>query len=332
MEERIWRDSTKSYQRFFARSIGVSNRCKSQALKRVLSDFGAEHSFAAASRSVQEHYGFELHPSAVRQATLEASQRAQEALEKKYDAPYRVLPAQGKEWIIAEADGTLVRTVESVKRGSKRPQHWKEMRLTAAVAQGSCQKVYGATFEAVDEVGRRLGHCARDAGWGLNSHIHVVADGAEWIRNQSQIVFGDQNHALCDFFHVSQYVAAAAKVIAPQRSDSWRRVQQKRLKRGALQLVIDQLHACCEPEDPSVQETPVRDAWRYLTNRRDILDYKSALENNLPIGSGIIESGHRHVLQARLKKPGAFWLPENAEALAQLRVLRANLQWESLWN
>ena len=39
-------------------------------------------------------------------------------------------------------------------------------------------------------------------------------------------------------------------------------------------------------------------AYRYLNNRRDCLDYKSALKNDLPIGSGLIESGHRHVLQA----------------------------------
>jgi hypothetical protein len=32
------------------------------------------------------------------------------------------------------------------------------------------------------------------------------------------------------------------------------------------------------------------------------------LKLGLPIGSGMIESGHRHVLHARLKKAGAAWL------------------------
>ncbi|MGV3772404.1 MAG: ISKra4 family transposase, partial [Verrucomicrobiales bacterium] len=53
---------------------------------------------------------------------------------------------------------------------------------------------------------------------------------------------------------------------------------------------------------------------------------------DLPIGSGMIESGHRHVLQARLKKAGTAWLPNNADDLAQLRVLRANEQWQAFWN
>jgi len=68
----------------------------------------------------------------------------------------------------------------------------------------------------------------------------------------------------------------------------------------------------------------VREARRYLGNRRDPPDYPRALRLDLPIGSGLIESGHRHVLQVRLKRPGTAWLPDNADALAQLRVLRAN--------
>ena len=45
---------------------------------------------------------------------------------------------------------------------------------------------------------------------------------------------------------------------------------------------------------------------------------------------GIEETAH--VLQARLKKAGTAWLPQHADAIAHLRVLRANNQWLSLWN
>ena len=79
-------------------------------------------------------------------------------------------------------------------------------------------------------------------------------------------------------------------------------------------------------------EAPVRSGYRYLRNRLDCLDYPRALALGLPIGSGMIESGHRHGLQARLKKAGAAWLPDHADQIAHLRVLRANDQWLSLWN
>ena len=51
----------------------------------------------------------------------------------------------------------------------------------------------------------------------------------------------------------------------------------------------------------------------------------------LPIGSGLIEAGHKHVLEARLKISGAAWLPSDAETVAQLRVLRSNDRWSELW-
>ncbi|NOT11058.1 MAG: hypothetical protein HOP23_04355 [Methylococcaceae bacterium] len=39
----------------------------------------------------------------------------------------------------------------------------------------------------------------------------------------------------------------------------------------------------------------VRSCHRYLSRRMDQLDYPDALTNNLPIGSGEIESAHRYL-------------------------------------
>lgn len=312
--------------------LGVSARGHSRRLERVLTDFGCEHSFAKAAESVQEHYGFEIGASALRTVTLEHAQRAQEQLEQGYAQSFRILPKVGVEHVIAEADGTLIRTVEPGTRKGKRPRDWKEMRLVAAQAKNSTTTIYGATFGNVEGTGRRLGHCAREAGWGSNSQIHAVGDGAEWIRLQSDEVFGKQGTFLCDYFHVSEYLAAAAEGSQGNKAGRWCRTQQKRLKRGAAQQVIEALEEHFEPEGTQEEEAPVRNAHRYLTNRRDCLDYPRAIALGLPIGSGMIESGHRHVLQARLKKAGIAWLRHHADHIAHLRVLRANRQWESLWN
>jgi hypothetical protein len=298
----------------------------------VLTDFGCEHSFAKAAESVQEHYGFEIGVSAVRSVTLKHAQRAQEQLEKGYAQSFRILPKVGASHVIAEADGTMICTVEAGKRKGKRPRDWKELKLVAAQAKDSLTTFYGATFARVEGVGCRLGHCARKAGWGLNSRIHAVGDGAEWIRLQSAEVFGTQGTFLCDFFHVSEYLAAAAEASQGNKADRWRRTQQRRLKRGAIEKVIETLEHSLEPEGTPEEEAPVRSAHRYLTNRTDCLDYPKAIELGLPIGSGMIESGHRHVLQARLKKAGTAWLRVHADQIAHLRVLRANREWASLWN
>ena len=333
VKERIWRSASQSYVRPLPKRLGVTPRGRSRRLQRVLTDFGCEHSFARASERVREHYGFEMGASAIRTTTLEHARRAQEALENKYEQSFRVLPSVGAELIIAEADGTMICTVEPGRpRQGKRPRDWKEMRLVAAQAQDCVTTLYGATFGSVEETGRRWGHCVREAGWGLNSQIHAVGDGAEWIQLQTQEIFQGQGSFLCDFYHVSEYLGAAAKTCRAQRPDAWRRTQQKRLRRGQVQKVIDALAPCLEPEGTAEEESPVRNASRYLTNRRNCLDYPRALALGLPIGSGMIESGHRHVLQARLKKAGAAWLRDNADQIAHLRVLRANRQWEPFWN
>ena len=108
-------------------------------------------------------------------------------------------------------------------------------------------------------------------------------------------------------------------------------LRQARLKRGALQPVFAALEAQLEPASVPEEAAPVRAAQRYLDNRREALDYPDALARELPIGSGLIESGHKHVPHARLKGAGTAWLPAPADALAQLRILRANHQWDAFW-
>lgn len=60
MREWILCSPTQSYLRPLPKRLGVTPRGRSGRLERVLTDFGCEHSFARGTRSVQEHYGFEL--------------------------------------------------------------------------------------------------------------------------------------------------------------------------------------------------------------------------------------------------------------------------------
>lgn len=148
------------------------------------------------------------------------------------------------------AGQTMICTVEPGPTDGKRPRHWKEMRLVAAQAKDS------ANFGSVEETGRRWGHCTRQAGWGLNSQIHAVGDGAEWVQLQSQEVFREQGVFLCDFFHVSEYLGAAAVVCRSSQPETWRRTPQKRLRRGAVPQGIEALELHLESEGAADEEAP----------------------------------------------------------------------------
>ena len=124
------------------------------------------------------------------------------------------LPADGAERLIAQSDGSFVRIVttdpEQEDSRKSRTIDFQEARLCAATAQGSDRTYYEATFGSVDKLGSLWAHSAKNAGWALNSEIHVVGDGASWISRQAEQVFGVQGSFLVDFYHVCYYLAAAA--------------------------------------------------------------------------------------------------------------------------
>lgn len=309
----------------------------SRGLEAAVVDFGAEDSFALAAERLERHHGVKLGATTVRTITLRHA-RAVEA-RQAVAAVAGILPAQGAEHVVAEADGTMLPVVDMAQdppaggdRRKTRKARWMEMRLCAARAAGEVSARYACDGDSVESLGQRWSHCAAQARWGLDSHVHVVSDGAAWIAGQKEAAFGTRATHLLDLYHVMEYLAAAQKAHPPWQKASrrWLPTQKRRLLRGQSARVIAELATALEPQDTN-SETPIRAAWRYLSNQADKLDYPAALAHGLPVGSGMIEGGHRHVLQKRLKLSGAWWLPENLCAMAQLRVCRANKDWQDYW-
>jgi len=139
---------------------------------------------------------------------------------------------------------------------------------------------------------------------------------------------------LIDFYHLSEYLSGAAEVLAGPNKREWLRTQQQRMKCNEVVAVLSDLRTYQSLSPPTTNESdtdPVQACRQYLENRLGYLDYAGALKANLPIGSGEVESGHRSVIQARLKLPGAWWKEATAENMLALRTLRANDEWQSYW-
>ena len=107
--------------------------------------------------------------------------------------------------------------------------------------------------------------------------------------------------------------------------------QKESLRHGASVALIALLEKYAEEEEVADEQAPIRTAHRYFSNRAKQLDYATALEKGLPIGSGLIEGAHRHVLQKRLKLSGAWWKRNNLKHMVALRIVRANKQWDDYW-
>jgi len=64
---------------------------------------------------------------------------------------------------------------------------------------------------------------------------------------------------------------------------------------------------------------------------KERLNYRWALAENLPIGSGSVESAARHIVQQRLKQAGMRWSDAGAQAILNLRTMHRNGKFEQYW-
>jgi hypothetical protein len=320
----------------FSQNAEITCRCCSHPLQRVVTDFGADHSFGRVPEKLKEHYGITLSASTVRVVT---QTHAQHIYDKRRAKRIEKHPAiTGRDCVIAETDGCLVPIVvtdKNAKDQRKGKEHiWKEARLSMAHVPGETTLKFGVEFqESVDEAGKDIFDCACRAGLGLGTYLHGVGDGAPWIFGQVKKRFGSQGHYLIDFYHVCEYLASAASTCSStDEKNSWVEQQKAFLKKGQAEKVVEALKPHLEPEKTEDKHAPVRRCLRYLSNRPGQLDYPEAQKRGLPIGSGEIESAHRYVIQERLKIAGAWWTPENARIMLSLRVDRADGYWNKYWD
>ena len=298
-----------------------------------MTDFGSDDSFEKASGKMKEHYGIIVPVSAMRTITENHAEIIKITMPIKTVIPL----TKGKDCIIAETDGTMIPIVECSIKDSKsnedkrknRETFWKEGRLCLAYSQGSTTPFFSATMGKPDEAGDHLINSAINTGLGVNSSIHCVGDGAKWIENQVNRVFDNQGSYLIDFFHLCEYLAPVTEK-NNQNKPKYEEYKEM-IKNGNIAEVVEQLRPYVEPDKFADKNAPVRKCIRYIKNRPGQFDYQNAIKNDLPIGSGQIESAHRYVIQSRLKLTGAWWKKDIADNMLALRTLRANNMWEEYW-
>lgn len=309
----------------------------SKPLQRRITDFGADVPFGRISYKLKEHYGIEVPTTSAQAITEEHARKVRKNECLQTEIPERT----GVKQVIAELDGSMIPIVSTdnipsgdkpIDRRKTRQVCWKEARLALARPCGSFETVYETTFLGdVNDAGDRLAHCAIESGAGENTKIHCVSDGAPWIADQTERVLGLQGSFTVDFYHLCDYLGAAAGSISPNNKKGWLADQKRNLKEGNISEVIGAIKPHVEPDSVPKEEAPVRTCYNYMRNRRGQFNYKQALDEGLPIGSGAVESAHRYIIQDRLKIAGAWWTSENAHNMLALRALRANKRWEFYW-
>ena len=169
----------------------------------------------------------------------------------------------------------------------------------------------------------------------LASQVCAVVDGAPWCQR-----FLD-HHApgavrILDFAHAVEYVAAAGRSVFEADSAplvAWLDPLRHELRWGDPDAVLAALHTL-----PAVMvagangpHCPRDEALRYLMPRRAQLAYAEFQAAGLPIGSGVVESANKLVVEARLKGSGMHWARANVNPLLALRNAVCSDRWPAAW-
>jgi hypothetical protein len=105
------------------------------------------------------------------------------------------------------------------------------------------------------------------------------------------------------------------------------------LKHGDPDAVLAALAALPvhDAADPDAAARQRDESLAYLSARRAQIAYARFQAMGLPIGSGVVESANKLVVEERLKGPGMHRARPNVDPLLALRCAAANDRWAEVW-
>ena len=141
---------------------------------------------------------------------------------------------------------------------------------------------------------------------------------------------------ILDIYHVSEYLWKAGHVFHAKGTpelEVWVLERMGRLLRGEVsQVAAGMTRSATKRGLSNKKKRPVIKCAKYLLKYKHYLRYDQYLAAGLPIGSGVVEGGCRHLINDRLGKTGARWRLTDAEAVLRLRALRSSGDFDEYWH
>lgn len=200
----------------------------------------------------------------------------------------------------------------------------------------------------------------------VQAALVVITDGAKWLHKRLEPVLPPATWLL-DAYHAFEYLNDYAATLygkgtkptrqlyamlvmmlmgrpprvprSVQRPRTWRRGRPRRRESVDYDKLVSQGHGI-DKVIAFLETYLVDDRHKVmhiafverLRAARERMDYLGARSRGMQIGSGAMESLHRTGSQLRLKRPGARWRPEAAQAVLNLRALELSGRWNEFWS
>lgn len=210
---------------------------------------------------------------------------------------------------------------------------WQQMKVGTVAwqdAEGRWHKRMTWGRESPRDFGAALLRLARRSGYDQAQEKIFAADGADWCWDVQAAFFADAT-PIVDWYHVSEHVWAAARIVAPLDAKAWAQQALEPLATGGGTALVTWLEARQKARRGQARDA-LDDLLNYLRPRVERMNYPEYRSRGWQIGTGLIESTCNQLVGQRLKGPGMHWTEAGALALTALRATDFNGGWKSTWN
>lgn len=324
--------------------LGIHDRRTPATVSLIASTAVLLGSFQEAAE-VLSHGGIKISANTVRQLTYRFEARAKALLRSgSITFPYDV---KGRRVVISVDGGRYRRRKNKRGRKTKKGRHrystdWKEPKLLIIYVvdeEGTTDRTIApfidGTMNGPDAVFGLIEYYLQHLEIQKADSILFVADGARWIWGRVPALFATlgldeaRSLSLIDFYHAAEHLGRVAALRASwtaKERKRWMHKQRRLLLSGDVAKVIENIQSL--RRGPASKK--IGTELRYFIRNQSRMKYAQLAEMKMPIGSGAIESAIRRVINLRIKGPGVFWKPENAQAVLTVRAFYKAGQWEML--
>jgi len=329
--------------------LGLGPGSLSPSLSRVACRLGIEVSFPEAADVLAETLGVTVPDEGIRRITegigavaeaeaQAAVQRAVAGLEPLESAAVTQPPPAA---VMVAVDGVMVHEADG----------WHECKVGVVAALGPAVRrdpesgreqlalgpaQYCAGFEPAERFWYRVYVEASRGGLGRPplSLIVVLGDGADWIWRGARTFLGVgavEVVEIVDFFHAVEHLWGVANSVfgaGGAQAAAWAEQRKEQLFTQGVAPILTALEALAVAGDAA---DVVRKAHAYFSDHAARMNYPAFVARHLPIGSGVVESACKTLIQAREKGAGMCWSRGGAQAVATLRAVQRSGRWQPFW-
>jgi hypothetical protein len=289
--------------------------------KRVL-DFAVNDPYSQAARRWTLHYRSAISSNQVRQVVKRVGTQAETADPSELQRELLAPSSKPPDLLYVLNDGSQLPMVHGKWSEAKVGVVFREDRASSSPDGERSGARYVAVLGGQDEFAKELKSAVAVERWRKARTVVWLGDGAPANWNLAQSVCLGAVEIL-DWPHAVEHAMNCGKVLLGEEHPlliEWQQRSVQLLTAGNVDQFVEELMDCAVQARKRDELQAINDLIRYYRTNQHRMRYDDFRRRGFLIGSGIVESAHRHVLQVRMKRAGQHWSQHHGERMVRLRA------------